>query len=135
MADSTLEGLTLEVLIQEVVAAEELVAEPLEGLEDFQSLDLEPETMEEVKALLAQYLRRRDKLQALRVALQAALAAMNALLEDGHPTLPLSKVSESSLDDMAGNLTTLLAASKKFSLKPLGAVMGRFQVGPEIDVP
>lgn len=128
-----MEASTLEALIREVSAAEKLVAEPLEGLEDFQGLDLKPETKAEVKALLTKYINRREKLEALHAALQAALEAMTVLLEDGHPLIPSSKVSEAALDDLAENLATLIAASKRFLLMPLGATTGRLQVGPEVD--
>lgn len=78
-----------------------------EGLRDDARLNLKPETMEEVNAEIVIYDRRVG-------LLKAALAANEALVEDGYPELSVRQVSEIVLEDLQENAASIAAALKKF---------------------
>lgn len=124
----------IESLATEVDEAALPVAATLEGLEDYLSLDLRPDTRAEVSALLAEYQRRRDLLAALTHALATTRAAIGALLADGHPQLATREVALDVLSDLDANLVSLSAAHGSFSARAL-TTGGALEVGPEIPAP
>jgi hypothetical protein len=79
----------------------------LEGLQDFARLNLRPETLAVVQGAIDLHVRRRDKLVASRDALQV-------LLDDGYPFLPVHEIGQGAYDDLAENHTSIEAAFAHF---------------------
>lgn len=120
----------INLLAEEVAAAAVPVAAAVEGLKDYQSVNLAPASQAEVAARLADYQRRRDLLETLRKVLASARAAIEALLADGHPDLPQREVSDEVLADLDENLSTMTVARGGFVGRP-AAIVGTLEVGPE----
>lgn len=79
-----------------------------EGMRDYAVLDLQPETKEIVNSAVLRYDRRRD-------ALNAAKAALEALLADQYPDIPVTEIPEAAYADLAANQSTITAALGKFA--------------------
>jgi len=91
------------------VTDELLEANPIiEGLQDYQRLNLKEATQREITALLDLYLRR-------RTYLQTSLDGLQALLSDGHPDLAVREISPAALEDLQENLDTIAAARARFA--------------------
>lgn len=86
-----------------------------EGLRDFARLNLQPETLNEINTSLANYDRRVG-------LLQAAKAACEALMADGHPDLPVREIPSTAFDDISANHTTVMAAFARFAPAPATAI-------------
>lgn len=95
----------------EIIGLMDAFAPELEGLQDYARLNLKPDTMEEVQALIALYQRR-------MYVLQTAKDALEGLISDGHPGMPVRQVSEDELDDLQNNLDTITAARARFVSDP-----------------
>jgi predicted flavoprotein YhiN len=117
-------------LAEETAATILPVAAAVEGLKDYQSVNLHPDSQAEVGARLADYQRRRDLLETLRKVLASARAAIEAVLADGHPEVPQREVSDKVLADLDENLSTMTVARGGFRARPL-TMGGVLEVGPE----
>lgn len=84
------------------------LAPQLEGLRDFQRLNLMAETQTEIELSLQQYVRRVG-------LLDAALDALLALIADGYPDLQVRAISETALADLRENASTIEAALSRFT--------------------
>ena len=98
----------VEQAIAEILARLAEFAPVLEGLRDYQRLNLQPATQTEIADAIADYERRVAKLQA-------TVAALQDLLADGHPDLPVREISQSALRDLQENASTIQAALAKFA--------------------
>ena len=94
--------------IIEIEQALATLAPEEEGLDDFDSLDITPETEAIVKAAKLDYAQRRQ-------LLTTAWTALNALQVDGHPVLNIDPVSLSVKADLDAQMATLNAALAKFT--------------------
>lgn len=92
-----------------------------EGLRDFQRLNLKEETQVEIATFIALY----D--QRLAVLL-AAKAALEALMGDGHPELPVREISPEALADLKENASTIESALLRFGSNK--AVSMQFSAAP-----
>jgi hypothetical protein len=80
---------------------------PLEGLRDFERLNLDTETMTRVREARVQYTTRQNKLNQ-------ALNFLNELVNDGYPTLDIPEVSLSVQKDLEAQQASIAAALAKF---------------------
>lgn len=78
-----------------------------EGLRDFARLNLLEATQVDVRKSIINYDRR-------EVLLNAAIAALQALMADGHPTLPVRHIDMTALNDLKANAATIEAALLRF---------------------
>lgn len=120
----------IDILAAEADAAAIPVASVIEGLEDYLSLNLHPDSKVEVSALLAEYQRRRDLLAALGRGLATVRKVIEALLADGHPDMVTREVGGEVVADLAENLLTLTDARGQFSERAL-TTEGVLEIGPE----
>jgi hypothetical protein len=79
----------------------------LEGLRDYERLNIQPATMEAVKAAIKAYEERIRLLHELENALKGLLA-------DGSPDLPIFEVDAAVLSDLQENAATIAAALARF---------------------
>lgn len=93
--------------ITEITTTLETLAPQHEGLRDYSRLNIQEATRREITDALDDYERR-------RVLLEAAKAANQALVDDGHPDLPQREVSASALADLQDQLDTITAARALF---------------------
>lgn len=93
--------------IVEIAETLDLIAPQHEGLRDYSRLNIQEATRREIMDALEDYERR-------RVLLEAAKAANQALVDDGHPDLPQREVSASALADLQDQLDTITAARALF---------------------
>jgi hypothetical protein len=78
-----------------------------EGLRDYALLNIQPHTLEAVRTMITQY----DERVAL---LNRAKDALQALMTDGHPDIPIQDIDASALDDLKENAKTIEAALTRF---------------------
>jgi hypothetical protein len=79
-----------------------------EGLRDYASLNIQPHTQEVVHTMIVKY----DQRKAL---LDTAKAALQELMDDGHPDISTQEVESAVFDDINANALTIEAARKLFS--------------------
>jgi hypothetical protein len=91
----------------EIAAAIAALAPAHEGLRDFARLNLQPAAALEVKASLEQCDRRAK-------ALEHAQTALDLLVADGYPALPLREVNDTAFADLLNNAATIAAALARF---------------------
>lgn len=80
-----------------------------EGLRDFYSLDIKPDTKQQVSAAIDMY----DARVSLLRQVEAALVN---LLEAGYPVLDIPPVEKAVFDDLTENQATIAAALAQFSV-------------------
>jgi hypothetical protein len=80
----------------------------LEGLHDFARLNLADATQREIAVSTEAYDRRMG-------VLTRAKAALEALLADGHPELPVREINAAALLDLQTNASTIEAALAQFA--------------------
>lgn len=112
----------LELLDAIVDFQEDLAAlvDPIEGCNDILTLDTTQETKEETGGLLNALTRRQQ-------ILETAITALQALLNDLYPELPVAETTASVLSDLDDQLRTIQAAQVFFRLeqaKSLGVTLG-----------
>lgn len=90
--------------IQEALGALEL---PLEGLQDFERLNLGTDALGSVRQARIQHTRRQTKLVN-------TMAALNSLVDDGYPELRIPDVSLSVHQDLKAQQESIEAALSKF---------------------
>lgn len=100
----------LEDLKAEMTAAQATLIPIIEGLEDFNRLDIKPET----KAIVTAFLAEAKKRQTL---LTNAQASLDSLVTDNYPNLDVRVVNEAVYADLAAQKTTIDAALGKFTPK------------------
>lgn len=95
-----------------------------EGLRDYAALNLQPPTKDIINAAVLRYDQRRD-------ALLAAKAALDALINDGHPEIPVSAIPEAAYADLQINQSTITAALGKFAPDTSAPTLGLSAGTPE----
>lgn len=93
--------------LAEVIAQLATIAPAHEGLRDFERLNLQPETHEEVQNSIVQYDRRVE-------LLQEAKRTLESLISDGHPSLNARGISQTAYADLQENAKTIEAAKAQF---------------------
>lgn len=92
----------------------------IEGLEDFNRLNIQDETRLKVTETLAAFMVRRDRINE-------TLATLGGLEEDSYPILPNVEVAQEIYNDLKDNVSTIAAAFAKFDSETaatLGAKVG-----------
>lgn len=97
-----------------------------EGLKDYSRLNLQEQTAREVGESIVAYDRRVGLLRTAKAALQA-------LMEDGHPEIPVREVSLTALADLQANQSTIAAALTQFaSNAPTGVNLSAGAIEPKL---
>jgi hypothetical protein len=96
-------------LLDELEDALGWIAPKLEGLEDFNRVNINDDTRLEVTAATQVYGRRVD-------ALKTSIAALEALNADGYPEVETFEVSETILLDLIDQEASMAAALDQFNL-------------------
>jgi hypothetical protein len=99
----------------EIAASLAAIAPQLEGLEDYERLNLGPDAQGEIEESLEQY-NRRVKL------LEAAKKALDELIADGHPELAAREISDVAYQDLRQNMATIVAALAQFRQETASAL-------------
>jgi hypothetical protein len=86
-----------------------------EGLLDYQRLNLKPDTRREVDEAINDYSRRLG-------LMNAAQAALEALVNDGYPDLSVRAIAATAFEDLQANAASIEAALKKFSSNQASAL-------------
>jgi hypothetical protein len=94
--------------LQEIAAALAVVSPQLEGLRDFQRLNLKADARREIEASLAEYARREQLLVSARTALEG-------LVSDGYPAIAVRAIEAVAYADLVENAATIAAALAQFS--------------------
>jgi TolA-binding protein len=104
--------------ITEIDAQLAQTAPQLEGLRDYQRLNIQDGTRREIEAAIGDYDRRVGLLHAAKSMYQTSLdnmtAADKALADDGAPTLPERQISAAAIADLDAQLSTMGAARGLF---------------------
>jgi len=100
---------------------------PIEGFQDILRVNSEPPTRDAATALLATFQRRVDLIDNVLEGLAQTARALEALRNDGYPTLPTREVPDQVLADVDQNIATQQAA--RAFLKPEQAVSLGLQAG------
>lgn len=98
----------LNKLVAEIKQATDTINPQIEGLHDFARLNLKEETQVIVKRVTQDFEKRRD-------LLNVATAALQALSENGYPTVDQQDVIGAVYDDLKQNVATIEAAFDKFT--------------------
>ncbi len=98
----------VETALQELREQLELVGPIREGLEDFRRLNLETEAKAEIIEQIRFY---QDRITLIN----AAVLALEALLNDNYPMLEVRELSPAVLEELKANMETLAAAFATFS--------------------
>lgn len=104
----------LATLIAEIDAQLVALAPVHEGLRDFGRLNIRPESLQDVRALVALYDRR-------VTVLEKAKAVLLELQADGYPLILPREVPDAVLEDLRAQSTTIAAALARFTS---GAAVG-----------
>jgi hypothetical protein len=104
--------------IAEIDAQLAATAPKLEGLRDYERLNIQEGTRREVNDAIADYVRRVTLLSAAKASYQTlldtAVAQSKALVEDGAPDLPVRQISAVAVADLQEQLDTITAARALF---------------------
>jgi hypothetical protein len=110
--------------IAEIDAQLVAVAPKLEGLRDYERLNIQEGTRREVNDAIGDYVRRVDLLNAAKASYQTlldtAVAQSKALVEDGAPDLPVRQISAGAIADLQDQLDTITAARALFEAQASG---------------
>jgi len=117
------ENTVVDEAVEEKKLAETNIQPLLEGLRDYARVDLKPETAEIVNAAIQEHERR-------LALLQIAIAANQALLDDGYPLLPVHEVEQAVYADLQEQFISISAAFGHFTPN-MAAELGLFANGPE----
>lgn len=98
----------LDDLKAELLAAKALIKPQIEGLHDFDSLNLHAESKAVIDTAIVDYERRLG-------LINTALDALGALSGDGYPTMPVRAVPQKIFVDLEENVSTIEAAFAQFS--------------------
>jgi len=97
----------LNKLKQELLVAHSVLLPQIEGLEDFNRLNIKPETKAKVTETLGAFVRRRD-------LIQVTVDALAKLEGDSFPDMPDISVDQAVYADLKANVDTIAAAFDKF---------------------
>lgn len=112
----------LTALIEELTEALRATVGPeFEGFQDLELLNISPASKAQVNFDINAAKRRRDRVQS-------ALDALQALLEDGYPDVPLIEVAPEVFDDLFDQGVSIQAALGRYRRLPEGAVGGRVTI-------
>lgn len=104
--------------IAEIDAALTVITPQNEGLKDYARLDLQEDTRREIQEAIGDYDRRVQLLHAAKLAYQTladqAVAAVQALVNDGHPDLPQRQISPAAVADLQAREEAIQAARALF---------------------
>lgn len=98
----------VDTAIDELVDALNVISPQLEGLLDFERLNIESEARAVVQDAIADYAKRVE-------LLQAAIAALVNLNRNAYPGMPVREISPVAYADLFTNTSTVEAALKQFS--------------------
>ena len=101
-------GTIVDEALAEIIEALGQTEPLLEGLKDFARLNIEVETMGIVNAAIAEHERRVIMLTNSKVALEALLA-------DGYPLLPVHEIPQAAYEDLAANHESIDTAFGHFT--------------------
>ena len=109
-----------DLLIKEADEAADPVSEIIDGLEHrLQETDLQPVTREMVTEHLEAYRHRMELIGNVSIFAGDLRRAVVALLQDGHPDLPILEVNGDVLEDLDDRLASDAAARATFKLRPV----------------
>jgi hypothetical protein len=98
----------LDDLRAELLAAKQTIEPQIEGLKDFDSLNLHADSKAAIDVALEDYGRRLD-------LIIKGLAALDALSGDGYPNMPVRAVPQTIFSDLENNVDTIEAAFAQFA--------------------
>jgi hypothetical protein len=115
--------------LTEVQAALAAIAPAHEGFRDYADLNrgeggLLSETQAEVSKIILEYDQRRDALKKVETALLA-------LIEDGHPEIPVTPIPELAYEDLKRNFETVQAALAQVKPNTTAAGLGLTSSPPQ----
>jgi hypothetical protein len=96
----------------------------LEGLRDYGRLNLEPPARTVILERTDDYVRRIG-------FLEAAKAALEQLVSDGHPDMAVQHVNADVFADLSGNASTIEAALEQFDTAPIASGLN-LAAGPPV---
>ena len=114
----------LSEMIFELAAAHDALNTPIEGLRDILSLDTLPETRAASQTLLNEMLERQR-------LLSVAIAALEALVHDGYPTVPTLPAPDVVLLDISNQISTITSAEIYFTPRPHATTLNLSVSPPE----
>jgi len=79
----------------------------VEGLHDFSAVNLKPDTQTTIQSTIIDYERR-------QTLIKAAQSALQALMADGYPNLPVRPLRDSAFQDLKDQVSTMTAAFGQF---------------------
>lgn len=107
-------------LLTELIVARNVIEPQIEGLTDFQRLNIQPATKQVVGETLARFDKRAKRINE-------AVAALESLNMDSYPELPNIDATEEVLADLQAQVSTIGAAFSKFGpekASTLGVTVG-----------
>lgn len=116
-------AILLETVIAELEAHLVVVGPILEGFQDYERLNLNPQTLAVAQAGTVTY-------TALRAAIIAAISALQGVATQGYPALPTFAATATAVDDLTINSATIRAALGQITAAPV-AVKINFAVSEE----
>jgi hypothetical protein len=114
---------TVQAAVDEVIWAAAELRPPFDGLVALSKLPLQPEAEAGVAAAARDFGRRLELLRAAR-------AALEALLADGYPDLPLRIVSAAAFAELEDDVQRIAAAFAKFTAARAAAL--NLSAGPAV---
>lgn len=127
---ASLDTACLDRLSAEADVPRQQVAQVLEGIEDFLSLNLQEASKDQLQVLRSRYTTRLNKSKAVLKALAEAKAAIDLLKADGHPQEPAVVVDKEVIEDIDANLDSQAVARSRLTPRPI-TTTGRLIVGDE----
>lgn len=98
----------VESAIKEIEDALAVIQPQLEGLRDFDRLNIDPDTHALVQTAIVDFDRRVQHLLSSK-------ATLEALMTDNYPEVPVREIPQNSYRDLKANVDTILAAFGKFT--------------------
>lgn len=99
---------SVEAAIQEIDNVLSVLQPQLEGLRDFDRLNIDPDTHAIIQVAIGDYFRREQ-------LLLTAKAALVNLVADGHPDIDVREIPQIIYKNLKDNVDTISAAFSKFS--------------------
>lgn len=97
-------------LVADLTREKDVLSPQIEGLTDYLSLNIKPETREAVEASKTALTRR-------LTLINSVLTTVDQLTGDGYPTSPAFNVTQTVYEDLAENIATMTAAIGKFTVR------------------
>lgn len=120
-------------IITEMTTAIDIIADPTEGLVDYQGTHLLDPVLhlELLKKQEGRYRHRHELYDGVIAAARTLIERIQAVLDDGYPNLPILEVESAVLVDFDDQIRTILAARKTFTAKPLLTTTVAMEVSDE----